>query len=75
MTMEEAIKTAIDYEKRILNFFKNNIYPSFDLILLGIGNDGHTASLFPENKVLNETKKLVSSVKGKKINQKRRNIS
>ena len=34
----------------------------FDLILLGIGPDGHTASLFPESKALDEKNKLVVAV-------------
>ncbi len=33
--------------------------PSFDLILLGIGEDGHTASLFPGTEALRERRKLV----------------
>jgi len=35
--------------------------PRFDLILLGLGNDGHTASLFPETSALHEKEKLVTA--------------
>ena len=57
---------AVEYQKVIQNFFQlgEGQFPVFDLIFLGIGADGHTASLFPGQKALQETKKLVIAVKG-----------
>ena len=56
-------KTTLDYEKKIKKYFLNKKVV-FDLILLGIGNDGHIASLFRKN-INKKTNKNVSFVKGK----------
>ncbi len=50
------------YEEEILAFFRPAALPVFDLILLGAGEDGHTASLFPGSPVLREKKRLAVPV-------------
>ncbi len=59
-------KGASCYQREMMDFFGAGLdeIPIFDLILLGIGTDGHTASLFPGHSALHEKKKLISTVKG-----------
>jgi len=53
--------SARDYEKKIRTWFKEEEC-RFDLILLGLGDNSHTASLFPHTPVLHERKALVAGL-------------
>lgn len=59
--ISDASAAAADYEIALKNFFAltPSQFPRFDLILLGMGPDGHTASLFPGSEGLKERRKLV----------------
>jgi 6-phosphogluconolactonase len=51
---------AEEYEKKIDELFKAKLtHHFFDLVMLGVGEDGHTASLFPNTDAIHEKSKLV----------------
>jgi 6-phosphogluconolactonase len=53
---------AEKYEHLLRSQFDDRTLPRFDLILLGLGDDGHTASLFPDTAILEERERWVAPV-------------
>jgi len=59
--LPEAEDAAKEYERQIRTLFQltDGQFPRFDLVLLGMGSEGHTASLFPGTKALHENGRIV----------------
>jgi 6-phosphogluconolactonase len=54
-------QAAMEYEQELREFFSRS-NPNFHLVLLGLGSNGHTASIFPHTAVVQETERWVSDV-------------
>ncbi len=67
----DASLAVREYEVELREFFPKPIATSFDLVLLGMGPDGHTASLFPGTSALNDVSSLVAANWVEKLNQTR----
>ncbi len=70
---KEPQVAAAEYEEKLKDFFQlaPDVFPRFDLIFLGMGEEGHTASLFPGSDALNERKRLVVATYVEKLNAHR----
>ncbi len=68
-------QAARGYERDLRSIFRGENFPRFDFILLGLGEDGHTASLFPGDVALEERTRWVVAVEAPESSPIRRRIT
>ncbi len=61
---DNPVESALAYEALLKDHFKlaEGELPRFDMVLLGMGDDGHTGSIFPGSPALQEKKRLVTDL-------------
>lgn len=57
-----AEDAALDYITKMKELNQGDELPRIDMLLLGMGPDGHTCSLFPDHQLLKETTKWIAAI-------------